>query len=70
MKNLEKTLAWKAMENDNWEAYDRFVDLLKDTYTSDNKDLGEKIENVVATSILEMFHKLDERFGEKDTIVS
>lgn len=66
MANNTKGKLWNAMEVDEWEKYDAFVSLIKDTLAPLNPQENEKayaIEDVVNKFMVDMFEELEKKFA-------
>lgn len=54
----------EAIEADNYEAMDKFVDLLKDFYAGDDNEKAYKVEAEVNKELVRMFNILDVKFDK------
>ncbi len=58
---------WEAIERDNYQVYDAFVDFIKDFYAPDDNKKAYEIEDVVNGLMLNMFKELDSKYGKNIT---
>ena len=58
---------WEAIERDNYQVYDAFVDFIKDYYAPDDNKKAYEIEDVVNGLMTNMFKELDSKYGKNIT---
>ena len=54
---------WNAIEMDNYEVYDNFVDFIKNYYAPNDDNKAYEIENSVNDWIVQMMEDLDSKYG-------